>query len=124
MEALAVDRMNSVYQRDAAVTACTKSITRVRERERQRRYRFKTGLLQLERRPIISRHQWIDVNMEGIRQKHLVRIGQRLEQTTTRLRATFKRVADSERGQTVSRIDHMHGADFTRNMTVAANLAL
>ena len=46
-----------------------------------------------------------------------------MERTTARLRWSFKRVADWERDQTVSRIDNKHGPDFQRNMNVADKFA-
>lgn len=61
--------------------------------------------------------------MEGLRQEHLVRLGQHLIRSTDRLSWIFSRVSDWERDQHITGIQQQHGPAFTRNMSIADKFA-
>ncbi|KAE9032264.1 hypothetical protein PR003_g5465 [Phytophthora rubi] len=65
----------------------------------------------------------MQANLEDQREEHLMHVGQLMQRSMERLRWDFRRVADWERDQAVTKIDEIHGPAFVRHMNTADKFA-
>ena len=82
MDGMAIGQSASTLTWDIDVAECKRCIRRVSKRLKQRRARLRHNSKNRTQRQLLNRPQWILSNMENLRQKHLVRLGQLLFRST------------------------------------------